>query len=290
MLASSLFFYGWWHHDRDDWTFIGSWLPRYVVYLLIFAAVNHALAQLAGRMRHRRANTKPVVLAACVFDLGGLFYFKYFEWARGVSNDWLHTDLRPTNVILPIAVSFIAFQALGYVIDVHRGTIEPIDSLDFFTYLFFFPHLAAGPLVRVGEFEPQMRQRGADPRSVDASRAFLLIASGFVKKVIVSFADLQLDRQGRLRQPDRLQRARQPVRHLRLRRADLLRLLGLLGHGHRRRADARLPLPHNFDSPLLRRSRSPSSGAAGTSRSPVVARLPLHPPGRQPRRRRCAPT
>jgi D-alanyl-lipoteichoic acid acyltransferase DltB (MBOAT superfamily) len=186
MLASSLFFYGWWHHDRDDWTLLGSWLPRYVVYLLVFAAVNHALAQLAGRMRHRGANTKPVVLAACLFDLGGLFYFKYFEWARGVSNDWLHTDLRPTNIILPIAVSFIAFQALGYVIDVHRGTIEPIDSLDFFTYLFFFPHLAAGPLVRVGEFEPQLRHR-ADPRSVDASRAFLLIASGFVKKVIVSW-------------------------------------------------------------------------------------------------------
>src|SRR5689334_2594862 len=81
MLASSLFFYGWWHHDRDDWTLLGAWLPRYVVYLLIFATVNHALAQLAGRLRHRGGNTKPVVLAACLFDLGGLFYFKYFEWA-----------------------------------------------------------------------------------------------------------------------------------------------------------------------------------------------------------------
>ena len=131
MLAASLFFYGWWHHDRDDWTFVGSWIPRYVFYLLAFAAVNQALARVAARTRGR--GSRFAVIAACIFDLGGILYFKYFEWARGVSNDWLGTSLRPTNIILPIAVSFVAFQALGYVIDVHRGTIEPVDSLDFFT-------------------------------------------------------------------------------------------------------------------------------------------------------------
>jgi len=184
MLAASIFFYGWWKHTTDDWSLAGiSWLPRYAVYLLIFATVNQALAQLAGRTRG--SSSRYVVALACAFDLGALFYFKYFEWARGVANDWFHAGFTPTNIILPIGVSFIAFQGLGYVIDVHRGTIEPVDTLDFFTYLFFFPHLVAGPLVRVGEFVPQIHRR-ADPREVDASRAFLLIASGFVKKVIIS--------------------------------------------------------------------------------------------------------
>lgn len=184
MLAASIFFYGWWRHTMDDWSLAGiSWLPRYAVYLLLFAAVNQGLAIVASRMRG--VGSRYAVLAACVFDLGALFYFKYFEWARGVSNDWLGTAFTPTNIILPIGVSFIAFQGLGYVIDVHRGTLEPVDVLDFFTYLFFFPHLVAGPLVRVGEFVPQLHET-ADPRRVDASRAFLLIASGFVKKVIIS--------------------------------------------------------------------------------------------------------
>ena len=40
-----------------------------------------------------------------------------------------------------------------------------------------------------------------------------------------------------------------PGRHLRLCLADLLRLLGLLGHGDRHRPAAGLPLPKNFDAP-----------------------------------------
>ncbi|MEZ5255460.1 MAG: hypothetical protein R2705_00770 [Ilumatobacteraceae bacterium] len=118
------------------------------------------VARLAGR---QATGTGPRrVIAATVFDLGALFYFKYFEWARGVSNDALGTGFTPTNIILPIGVSFIAFQGLGYVIDVSQGTIQPVDTLDFFTYLFFFPHLVAGPLVRVGEFVPQLYVR-SDP-------------------------------------------------------------------------------------------------------------------------------
>src|SRR5205814_1852416 len=37
--------------------------------------------------------------------------------------------------------------------------------------------------------------------------------------------------------------------HLRLRRADLLRLLGLLGHGHRARAPPGLPVPDQLQPP-----------------------------------------
>ncbi len=184
VLSASIFFYGWWRHLTDEWPLFGiSWLPRYAIYLLVFAAVNQGLARLAARTRG--TSSRYVVMLACVFDLGALFYFKYFEWARATANDWFGTSLTPTNIILPIGISFIAFQALGYVIDVHRGTQEPVDVLEFFTYLFFFPHLVAGPLVRVGEFVPQLHER-ADPRNVDASRALLLIASGLVKKVIIS--------------------------------------------------------------------------------------------------------
>ena len=45
MLASSIFFSGWWRHTTDEWPLFGlSWLPRYAIYLLVFAAVNHGLA------------------------------------------------------------------------------------------------------------------------------------------------------------------------------------------------------------------------------------------------------
>ena len=53
------------------------------------------------------------------------------------------------------------------------------------TYLSFFPHLVAGPIVRPGELIPQL-DTPRDPRRVDTSRAFYLIATGLFKKIVVA--------------------------------------------------------------------------------------------------------
>ena len=52
------------------------------------------------------------------FDLGALFYFKYFEWARGVANDWFHAGFTPTNII-EIGVQFSAPSA-----DIYRPPVR----------------------------------------------------------------------------------------------------------------------------------------------------------------------
>ena len=185
MILAGLVFYGWWRHGEEDWWLLGTIPGRYCAYLLLFAVVNYGLGAAAAAWRRSGRSTTPIVVVACLVDLGALFWFKYAEWAAGQLNDRVGTDIRFGQIILPIGISFIAFQALGYVIDVHRGDLEPVSLSDFTCYLLFFPHIVAGPLVRVSEFVPQLYQR-ADPRRVDASRALLLIASGFIKKVVIS--------------------------------------------------------------------------------------------------------
>ena len=195
MIASGLVFYGWWRHngpngtssvtDRTiDWWLWQSIPGRFCVYLLVFAVVNWLLARTAASMRARGVDSRPAVIAACAFDLGVLFWFKYAQWTADLANTHLGTHLT-VDVLLPLGISFISFQALGYVIDVHRGTQTPVTLSEFTSYLLFFPHIVAGPLVRVGEFLPQIREP-FDPRRVEVPRALLLIASGFVKKVIIS--------------------------------------------------------------------------------------------------------
>jgi D-alanyl-lipoteichoic acid acyltransferase DltB (MBOAT superfamily) len=88
-------------------------------------------------------------------------------------------------ITLPVGISFFTFQALSYVIDIYRRNFEPVRLMEFAVYLSFFPHLVAGPIVRAAEFLPQLRERH-DPRKVDASRAFFLIASGLFKKVVIA--------------------------------------------------------------------------------------------------------
>ncbi len=75
------------------------------------------------------------------------------------------------NIVLPVGISFFTFQSLSYTIDIYRRKLEPVPLLDFATFVSFFPHLVAGPIVRSSEFLPQLRQHH-DPRQVPAASAF----------------------------------------------------------------------------------------------------------------------
>ena len=73
-----------------------------------------------------------------------------------------------------------------------------------------------------------------------------------------------------------------PDGHLRLRAANLLRLLGLFGHGHRHRPAAGIPLPEEFRRPLQVGDDHRILAAVAYLALVVAARLPLHLAGRQP--------
>ena len=63
------------------------------------------------------------------------------------------------DILLPVGISFYTFQAVGYSIDVYRGTIKA--ERNFFTYALFvsfFPQLVAGPIERAKNLLPQFHE------------------------------------------------------------------------------------------------------------------------------------
>jgi len=176
MLAASYFFYGYW-----NWHF--------VFLLAVSTVVNQAFARAihaTGIESRRRA----VLVLAVLFNLSILGYFKYADFFLQSSRDVLEAfGMDPgsslVNVALPVGISFFTFQALSYVIDVYRRDFEPGTLIDFATFLSFFPHVVAGPIVRGSEFMPQIGEP-KDPRRIDASRAFFLIFIGLFKKVVIA--------------------------------------------------------------------------------------------------------
>jgi D-alanyl-lipoteichoic acid acyltransferase DltB (MBOAT superfamily) len=175
MLAASYVFYGWWRWD--------DFHGKYCFLLAGLTVGNHLLVQVLVRATDPRLRRGLVALGV-VGNLGVLAWFKYTEWLAGQFNTWFGSQFDVGNIILPIGVSFLVFQSIGYVIDMGRRSYEPAPLLDFAVYLSFFPHVISGPLVRVSEFVPQI-QRPADPRGIDSARAFRLIAVGFLKKAVV---------------------------------------------------------------------------------------------------------
>lgn len=58
--------------------------------------------------------------------------------------------------LLPVGISFYTFQAVGYIIDVYRGTLKPERSLATYAlFVSFFPQLVAGPIERAKNLLPQ---------------------------------------------------------------------------------------------------------------------------------------
>jgi alginate O-acetyltransferase complex protein AlgI len=176
MLVASYVFYGAW-----DWRFVGL----IVLSTLVNQAAATAMTRSDGAVQRKRAIT-----AAVIANLAILGWFKYYGFfASSLINLFgrvgVDLPLPLLQLTLPVGISFFTFQALSYVIDIYRGKQDRVPLLDFAVYLAFFPQLVAGPIVRSSEFLPQLSGR-KDPRHVDATKAFGLIAGGLFKKVVVA--------------------------------------------------------------------------------------------------------
>lgn len=177
LLGASYFFYGWW-----DW--------RFMLLLLECSVVNYVLA-LWLELETTERRRKIVLFCTILFNLGVLGYFKYSGFFLSSLSDLLTTlgfqrDMKIMEVLLPVGVSFYTFQGISYVVDVYRKEIKAVRSpVDMLLFKSFFPQLVAGPIVRASEFLPQLA-KPVDAENVKATRAFLLIALGLFKKVVIA--------------------------------------------------------------------------------------------------------
>jgi D-alanyl-lipoteichoic acid acyltransferase DltB (MBOAT superfamily) len=175
IVASYVFYAGW------DWRFL---------FLLGGATLwNQVLAVRIWRTDEPKRR-KALLFLALAGNLGMLGYFKYYDFFVTSGDNLaalvgLELPLSVRAVVLPVGISFYTFMAISYVVDAYRGDFKPTSLEKFAVYLSFFPHLVAGPIVRPGELIPQL-DSPRNPRRVDTSRAFYLIATGLFKKVVIA--------------------------------------------------------------------------------------------------------
>jgi D-alanyl-lipoteichoic acid acyltransferase DltB (MBOAT superfamily) len=163
--------------------------PMFCVMLAGMILGNQGAAQLIHRSDDARRR-KLIVVAAVTADLITLGIFKYYGFFTPEINGLLDTvglgmPIPLADIVLPVGISFITFQAISYTVDVYRRLIEPATTIDVGLYLSFFPHLVAGPIVRAREFIPQL-QSPRDPRKVAVGAGVVLIVIGLVKKVAIA--------------------------------------------------------------------------------------------------------
>jgi D-alanyl-lipoteichoic acid acyltransferase DltB (MBOAT superfamily) len=172
-----------------SYLFYSAWDWRFVFLLAASTLWNQQFALAIHRRRDPRGR-KLLLLAAVTGNVALLGYFKYYDFFVTSTNNLfalagVDVPVETRSIVLPVGISFFTFMAISYVVDVYRGDFRPTGLGKFAAYLSFFPHLVAGPIVRPGELIPQL-DSPRDPRYLDTSRAFFLIATGLFMKVVVA--------------------------------------------------------------------------------------------------------
>lgn len=179
LLAASLFFYAW-----GEPTFIGV--------VLASALADYVLGGLIDKnVRAEQAwRAKWFVALAVLLNASLLLYFKYFNFgAATLSTILTAAHLTPLRafapVALPIGISFIVFEKITYVVDIYKQTGKPARSFfSYLLYVFFFPKLLAGPIIKYHDIAGQMESRAVRLNDVRYGCARFVI--GLAKKVLLA--------------------------------------------------------------------------------------------------------
>ncbi|NUP07243.1 MAG: MBOAT family protein [Polyangiaceae bacterium] len=128
---------------------------------------------------------KRLVYVTIAMNTGLLLVFKYWDFLAEQVMALGGADYR-LNLPLPVGISFFTFMSLSYVVDVYRRAIPPSRNYaHYITYIAFFPHLVAGPIIRGRDLLPLFAQR-VQLTAAAASEGMFLVAIGLFKKVVVS--------------------------------------------------------------------------------------------------------
>jgi alginate O-acetyltransferase complex protein AlgI len=144
-----------------SYIFYGAWNPPFAALLFATTAMDFWLGRSMARAKDRPGKRRWLVASVCM-NLSMLGFFKYgnfllenFQWLLARAGLIYHPP--HLDILLPIGISFYTFHSLSYTLDIYRGVLRPTKSLrDFILAVSFFPQLVAGPIVRAGDFLPQL--------------------------------------------------------------------------------------------------------------------------------------
>ena len=159
---------------------------------LTLVLLNWLLAGAIGACRAQRpAHARALLAAGMALNLLPLIFFKYLLFLAQLTQDLTGLQatvpVRELGIVLPLGISFYVFHFLSYLFDVHSGQIAPERSLQKFAiYIFLFPHLIAGPVVRYAEVREQLHIRH---RAVAGRQLFwglVVFIVGLSKKLLIA--------------------------------------------------------------------------------------------------------
>lgn len=154
--------------------------PKYILLMLIEVFFSYFMT--LSLEKNKSKNLLGIIISFHIFLL---CIFKYFNFIITNINSIFGGNISLLNIVLPIGISFYTFQIISYEVDVYRGKVNASKSLiDYMTYVFLFPQLIAGPIVRYETISKELKSRKVTLE--DFSYGVNRFIIGLFKKVVIA--------------------------------------------------------------------------------------------------------
>lgn len=165
---------------------------------LALIAFNWALAFYLGHHRSTLISgvaedmtSKVLLIGGILINLAPLVFYKYLGFLAGLTTDLFGLPstsfVTSSGIVLPLGISFYTFHFISYLVDVYARRIHPEKSLGkFVIYIFLFPHLVAGPIVRFAEIKAQLAVKRRALVENDVFWGLVLFTIGLSKKLLIA--------------------------------------------------------------------------------------------------------
>lgn len=172
LLLISLMFYSW-----------GE--PKYFLIMVASIFVDYFVSRGIEKSRNNKKVSIALLSISIVFNLGMLFFFKYFNFFLENVNNILELSLKYVKITLPLGISFYTFQTMSYTIDVFLGKVKAEKNIiNFGAFVCLFPQLIAGPIVKYTDINVELKHRKIDMKQIqDGIELFIL---GLGSKVLIA--------------------------------------------------------------------------------------------------------
>lgn len=172
LLLISLMFYSW-----------GE--PKYFLIMVASIFVDYFISRGIEKSRNNKKVSIALLSISIVFNLGILFFFKYFNFFLENVNNILGLSLKYVKITLPLGISFYTFQTMSYTIDVFLGKVKAEKNIiNFGAFVCLFPQLIAGPIVKYTDINVELKHRKIDMKQIqDGIELFIL---GLGSKVLIA--------------------------------------------------------------------------------------------------------
>ncbi len=154
--------------------------PKYILLMILESIIAYISAILI-----EKKNNKFLFFSTVLIHIFLLGIFKYSNFILSNINNLFNINIPYLNIILPIGISFYTFQIISYEADVYAKKVKAQKSfMKLATYIFLFPQLIAGPIVRYETIANELdnRKTSIEDFATGANRFTI----GLSKKVIIA--------------------------------------------------------------------------------------------------------